>query len=61
MHGMDDKGKKEQLIDRILIFMEHKNSIWLIEHILINKYRIKGIIHKDCDAISTVASLSKEN
>jgi hypothetical protein len=27
MHGMDDKGRKEQLIDRILIFMEHKNSI----------------------------------
>jgi hypothetical protein len=26
-HGLDDKGKKEQLIDRILVFMEHKNSI----------------------------------
>lgn len=26
--GLDDKGKKEQLIDRILVFMEHKNSIW---------------------------------
>ena len=30
VNGMDDKGKKEQLIDRILVFMEHKNSIWYI-------------------------------
>jgi len=27
MHGMDDKGKKDTLIDRVLVFMEHKNSI----------------------------------
>jgi hypothetical protein len=27
MHGLDDKGKKEALIDRIIVFMEHKNSI----------------------------------
>jgi hypothetical protein len=27
MHGMDDKGRKEVLIDRVLNFMEHKNSI----------------------------------
>ena len=27
INGMDHKGKKEALIDRILIFMEQKNSI----------------------------------
>jgi hypothetical protein len=27
LHGMDDKGKKDQLIDRVIVFMEHKNSI----------------------------------
>lgn len=27
MHGMDGKGSKEALIDRVLVFMEHKNSI----------------------------------
>ena len=27
MHGMDDKGKKDVLIDRVLVFLEHKNSI----------------------------------
>lgn len=25
--GMNDKGKKEELIDRILVHMENKNSI----------------------------------
>jgi hypothetical protein len=27
MHGMDDKGKKDALIDRVIVFLEHKNSI----------------------------------
>ena len=27
MHGLDEKGRKEVLVDRILSFLEHKNSI----------------------------------
>jgi hypothetical protein len=27
IHGLDDKGKKETLIDRVLTFLEHKNSL----------------------------------
>lgn len=26
-HGLNEKGKKQTLIDRVLQFMEHKNSI----------------------------------
>jgi hypothetical protein len=27
IHGLDDKGKKDALIDRVLGYLEHKNSI----------------------------------
>lgn len=27
MNGMSDRGKKEELIDRILVFMENKNAM----------------------------------
>lgn len=27
INGLDDKGKKEELIDRIIVFIEQKNSI----------------------------------
>lgn len=27
MYGMSDKGKKDELIDRILVYMESKNAM----------------------------------
>ena len=27
IHGLDDKGKKDALIDRVLGYLEHKNSL----------------------------------